>query len=59
MLLPGPFTFIFSKSSPYFLTAFVLANAVFCVGLRNKINHLAHSHKRFKQVYMLFCIVDS
>ena len=39
--LPGPFTVIFSKSSPYFLTALVLANTVFRVGPRFKINHPA------------------
>ena len=36
----GPFTFIFSKSSPYSSTALVLAEAV---SLRNKIGHPVHS----------------
>ena len=51
--LPCPFTFIFSKFSPYSLTALVLANAASCVGLQNKIDHPAHSHKQFKQVVMV------
>ena len=37
---PSPFTFTFSKSSPYFLTALDLANAVFRVGLRYKMDTL-------------------
>ena len=50
---PGPFTFISPRSSPYFSTALVWANAVSRVGLRNKIGHIAHSHKRFKQVLVI------
>ena len=38
--ISGPFTFAFSKSSPYFLTALVVADGVSLVGPRNKIvNH--------------------
>ena len=40
---PGPFTLIFSKSSPYFSIALVLAEANSLVTLRNKIGHTAHS----------------
>ena len=42
-------SFIFSKSSPYFLTILVLANAVY-LGLLNKIGHHAHNHKQYQQV---------
>ena len=40
--LPGPFTFICSKSSPYF--------AVYHAGPHNKIGQPAHRHEWFKQV---------
>ena len=43
-------SFIFSKSSPYFLTILVLANAIYHLGLLNKIGHHAHNHKQFQQV---------
>ena len=43
---------IFSKSSPYFLTALVWLT-ISCVDLRNKIGHPAHNHKQSKQVPMV------
>ena len=36
----GPVIFIFSKSSPYILTAVLLADVLSLVGQRNKIGHL-------------------
>ena len=46
---PGPFTFIYSKSSPRFLTVLNF-KCVFRVDPRNIIGFPACSHKRFKQV---------
>ena len=37
----GPFTCIFSKTSPKFLPVLATANAGFCVGPQNKIGHSA------------------
>ena len=48
--LPGQFTFIVSKSSLYFLTALVSANAISRVGPRNKIGHPARRHNWLMQV---------
>ena len=42
---PSPFALIIFKSSPYLLTALVLANTVSPVGPQNKTGHLAHSCK--------------
>ena len=39
--IPGPFTFIFSKSSPYFLTVLVLVSVVSPMGMWNKIGQTA------------------
>ena len=53
--LPGPFIFIFSKSPPYFLTAFLLAKSSSHVDLQNKTCHPAHPaatfHFRYKDEY--------
>ena len=48
--LPGPFTFIVSESSLYFLTALVLANAISRVGPRNEKGHPARRHNWLMQV---------
>ena len=48
--ISGPFTFAFSKSSPNFLIALVVADGISLVGPRNKVGHLAHYYKRFSQV---------
>ena len=42
-----------SRYSLYFLTTLVLANAVFRVGPRNRIGHLADCHTRFDQISVL------
>ena len=47
--LPGPYTVVFSMSSPNFFGANAVSRAV----LRSKIGHPAHSHTRFKQVSVM------
>ena len=57
-LLPGissflNSTFIFSKTSPEFLSVLLVANADFYGALLNKIGHPAHCHRQLMQVPVL------
>ena len=46
---PGPFTCIFSKTSPEFFPALAVANTGSCVGLQTKIGHPACRSRRLMQ----------